>query len=439
MIKLITTLFLCGILFIVNAQQFKNGALQINLDEDGKTFIKATFVNQTWLRYNWNNPGSSVFGIPEKETFDVGLRRTRFQLIGQLTPRVLFYSQYGINNYNYISTRKAGAFFHDALCEYAVVPSKLHLGGGLHAWSGPGRFSAPAVVSFLGVDAPLFEQTTNDATDQFLRKLGFYAKGQVSRIDYRFAVAKPMAIQNSPLYIKEPDLYSNFSTRPPHLQFQSYVYFQFFDKENNILPYMAGTYLGKKKILNLGFGNLFQQKAMWRRNANKDTIYENLNLIAFDVFSEIPLSKNKNAINFYLASFFNKMGKGYIRSVGPMSPTNTFYGNTGTFNGSGSAFPMIGSGTTLYGQAGYLFKDSLFKSHGTILFYASSQFSKYERFKDKMLVYEGGLSWLIKGNNAKVTLAYQSRPIFSSNLSGEGIELKSARRGMLVMQYQIAF
>ena len=325
------------------------------------------------------------------------------------------------------------------MCEYAVIPTKLHLGGGLHAWSGPGRFSSPAVVSFLGVDAPLFEQTTNDATDHFLRKLGFYAKGQISRIDYRLTVAKPMAIQNSTLYIKEPDLYSNFSPRPPHLQFQSYVYFQFFDKESNILPYMVGTYLGKKKILNLGFGNLFQQKAMWRRNANKDTVYENLNLIALDVFSEIPLSKKKNAVNFYVASFLNKMGKGYIRSVGPMSPTNTFYGNTGTFNGTGSAFPMIGSGTTLYGQAGYLCKDSLFNSHGTMLFYAASQYSKYQRFKDNMLVYEGGTSWLIKGNNAKITLAYQSRPIFSSTINGEGTEIKSARRGMIVLQYQVAF
>jgi hypothetical protein len=74
-----------------------------------------------------------------------------------------------------------------------------------------------------------------------------------------------------------------------------------------------------------------------------------------------------------------------------------------------------------------------------MLFYAASQYSKYQRFKDNMLVYEGGTSWLIKGNNAKITLAYQSRPIFSSTINGEGTEIKSARRGMIVLQYQVAF
>ncbi len=52
--------------------------LKLNLNEDGSHYFKATLLNQIWFRYNQSNPGTHVLSEPKSETFDIGLRRTRY-------------------------------------------------------------------------------------------------------------------------------------------------------------------------------------------------------------------------------------------------------------------------------------------------------------------------------------------------------------------------
>lgn len=170
---------------------------QLNLNESGSNYIKFTGVAQTWVRNMQYNPGSTIFGASKTNGTDIGIRRYRVQFFGQLTDKVFFYSQFGENNFNNIADRKQGFFVHDAVGEYAIHKSKLSIGGGLTGWSGLSRFSSPAVGTLLGIDAPLFLQTTNDVTDQFLRKLSIYAKGKIGKLDYRINMSQPMAIQKS--------------------------------------------------------------------------------------------------------------------------------------------------------------------------------------------------------------------------------------------------
>src|SRR5947207_1776637 len=135
-------LFLCVPMF-GHAQfppKLKDG-LKTYLNSDSTSFIKLNFVSQTWTRFNDNNPGSTVNGQPEANTFDVGIRRVRLVLSGQLSKRVSFFFQFGQNSFNYLSTRKAGAFIHDATADYAFVPKKLSIGFGLQGWNGLGRSS----------------------------------------------------------------------------------------------------------------------------------------------------------------------------------------------------------------------------------------------------------------------------------------------------------
>src|SRR5688572_20643500 len=98
--------------------------LKFKLNDDGSRYLKWTFLNQVWLRYNESNPGTTVLGERAPETFDIGLRRTRIQFFGQLTEHVFFYTQFGQNNFNFLSqnagNRKLQVFFHDALGEYKV-------------------------------------------------------------------------------------------------------------------------------------------------------------------------------------------------------------------------------------------------------------------------------------------------------------------------------
>lgn len=432
-----------------NNPLLKDG-MYFRLNEEGTHYIRMTFLNQTWIRFNESNPGSTVFGNAKSETFDIGLRRTRLQLFGQLTDRVFFYMQFGQNNFNYTSPRKLGAFFHDVTMEYAFHKRSFSLGAGLTGWTGYSRFSSPGVASILGLDAPLFEQATNDINDQFLRKLSIFAKGKISKLDYRVVLSTPFTIDpsnfaasgnavptalGSQTYKGTNANISVFSTKPPEVVAHGYIMWQFLDEETNLIPYTTGTYLGKKRVFNIGAGFLHQSNAMWYKTAQGDTVQTAIQLFSADLYYDSPLNKEKGtAISFYGGYFQNNFGTNFVRNLGVMNPANGTIANKASFNGAGSAFPMEGTGNTVYIQAGYKFRDKLLGSHGTLLPYASFQTGNYQRFADRMNVYEAGVNWLINGHNSKLTLNYQNRPIFNADANGD--LRQTDRKGMLVLQWQ---
>lgn len=422
--------------------RFKDG-LKIYLNDDSTRYIKATGLAQIWFRYNDNNPGSTIYGTPKKETFDVGLRRVRYQIMSQVTKKVFFYTQIGINSVNSLSARKTGLFFHDVTAEYNIYKNYFTLGGGLNGWNGTARYTSSAVGAILGLDLPVIEEATNDVTDQFVRKLGVYAKGQIGRLDYRFSVSNPFPVQNAitpvaTLPTSETNT-SYYSTKAPDLQYQGYLFWQFLDKESNLLPYMTGSYLGKKRILNFGAGFAHQNNAMWYRNDFGDTISKPLQQFGTDIFFDYYLNKDKqNALTVYISYLNYDFGPNYIRNAGAMNTANGTNANT-SFNGAGNAFPLIGTGHAVYGQAAYLFKKDLLGRHGTLQSYVSAIYADYQKLKDPVLVYDFGINWIMNGNNSKISLDYQSRPVFNTNTNGDIIETKNARRGQLVLQYQVTF
>ncbi|MBP8114836.1 MAG: hypothetical protein KAY50_05725 [Chitinophagaceae bacterium] len=422
--------------------RFKDG-LKIYLNDDSTSYLKGIGMAQLWFRYNNNNPGSTIYGTEQSKTFDVGIRRARYQFLSQVNKKVFFYSHIGINNFNSISARKTPIYFHDATAEYAIYKNHFTIGGGLSGWNGTTRYTSSSVGNILCLDLPVIMETTNDVTDQFVRKLGVYAKGQLGKFDYRFSAANPFPVQNalSPVAaLSSVDTnVSFFSTRAPELQYQGYFMWQFLDKESNLLPYMTGSYLGKKRVFNIGSGFAFQNNAMWHRNTKGDTISTPLKQIGVDVFLDYYLNKEKqNAITAYVAYMNYDFGPNYIRNAGPMNMANGT-NSKGSFNGAGNSMPTYGTGQVIYAQTAYLFKHDLLKAQGTLQPYVSGMFANYEKLKDPVLVYDIGLNWIQDGQKSKISLDYQSRPIFNINATGEIEETKSARRGMLVLQYQVAF
>jgi hypothetical protein len=98
---------------------------------------------------------------------------------------------------------------------------------------------------------------------------------------------------------------------------------------------------------------------------------------------------------------------------------------------------MIGTGNTIYGQFGYKFKNNLLPENGTLQPYFTIQYSQFEKLKDPMILMDGGVNWLIHGTHAgKITLGYQSRPVFEKNTANEYVQ--TGRKGMAVLQYQIS-
>ena len=439
--------------------RFKDG-LKIYLSDDSVRYIKATGLCQIWARYEDNNPGSTVSGSPKKETFDIGLRRVRFQIMSQVTKHVFFYTQLGINSVNSLSARKTGLFFHDVTGEYSVLKNMLTIGGGLSGWNGTSRYSSSNVGSILGLDLPVVQEPTNDVTDQFVRKLGIYVKGKIKGFDYRVSLSNPFPVQNAltPVATLPPASIqtvtgtqtvitvpvgafntSYYSTKAPELQYQGYFMYQFLDKESNQLPYNIGSYLGKKRILNLGTGFAYQKDAMWYRTINFDTVYKPLQQFGVDVFYDSYLNKEKqNAITAY-ASFINyDFGPNYIRNITIMNTANGINASA-SFNGAGNGVPLIGTGQVVFAQVAYLFKKDLLKNHGTFQPYASVVYANYQKLKDPVILYDIGLNWVISGQNSKISLDYQSRPIFNTDSNGDIHETKNARRGQIVLQYQLMF
>ena len=186
------------------SQEQEKEELRLFLNHSGSHYIKATFLNQVWVRSNVSNPGTLALGVPTDHTVDFGLRRTRFQLYGQLNDHVFFYFQAGQNNFNYLAgqnatntgNRKTQFFIHDALAEYRTKngSDRLYIGAGLTIANGLSRFSQPSIGTIMSMDVPIFAQATVDATDEFSRKLSVYARGQVGRLDYRLVVSDPFPI-----------------------------------------------------------------------------------------------------------------------------------------------------------------------------------------------------------------------------------------------------
>jgi hypothetical protein len=430
-------LSLSALSFLASAQTLKDGKLTLN--PDGSRYVKLTLMNQAWARYNQSNNGTQLFGVSKPNTFDIGIRRFRLQFFGQLTDRVFIYSQVGLNNFNYLSDRKAGFFVHDATGDYAVVQNHLSLGLGLSGWGGLARFSSPSAGTILGVDAPLVEQSTNDVTDQFLRKLSFYAKGKVNKLDYRLGVASPMAFQKSPGYSATISRNANFSGRPPQPQFQGYLQWQFRDQESNATPYAVGTYLGKKRVLNVGAGFVVQPEAMWYKPAGtSDTLTQAMKQFAVDVFYDAPIDTTKGApsVSFYATAMHLDFGPGYLRNNGPMNPAAGGTVPANVLNGPGNAFPQYGTGNVFYTQLGYKFKDNLV-GETTFMPYVSYQYSRYSRLTDDMHYFDAGLNWLLAGHTAKFTLSYQNRPVYLTQATGDN--LADSRKGAVVLQYQVFF
>lgn len=418
------------------SKPFAYPELKHNFNADGSHYIKATVVGQFWTRYTDLNPGSTIEGTAANTAFDIGIRRLRLNLWSQFSDRMFFYVQFGQNNFDYLSKLNTGAFFHDAVGEYKVsLKNQLTLGTGLTGWSGLARFAAPSAGTILGLDAPLYQQVTNGITDQFLRKLSIYAKGQIGKLDYRVVLSSPMSAKNS--LVSFPALNQNaavFSLLPPKVQEQAYVNYQFFEKENNTLGYFTGTYHGKKKILNLGAGFINQNKAMWVLNSSNDTIFKSMFLWGTDLFAEIPLSERRNCISTYFAFTDYQMGKNFVRNLGVMNPANgTTTGST--FAGTGNAFPILGTGQTLFLQVAYKTKDNVV-GQSSFQPYSNVQYSKLQALKDPMLMYEAGINCLLSGDHhSKLTLGIQSRPVYETAANGDNV-LRS-HRAMAVMQYQI--
>jgi hypothetical protein len=119
-----------------------------------------------------------------------------------------------------------------------------------------------------------------------------------------------------------------------------------------------------------------------------------------------------------------------------MNPANG-NNNPTILNGAGNGFPMFGTGYISYVQIGYKFKNNLI-GKTSLMPYASLQHANYDRLQQPMNFWDGGVNWLLKGHNSKLTIAYQNRPVYQNAASTEKANLID-HKAAIILQYQVFF
>ncbi|KOY88149.1 hypothetical protein AD998_10460 [bacterium 336/3] len=434
---LLTWLIAIGLSPKVNAQgsEMYGKGIRINLDTTGKRYIRFITWHQVWMRYIDNNPGTTVNGLPEASTWDLGLRRSRFLWYTQISPRYLILAHIGINNQTFVNGGGSGTtgvggygvgkkpqlFLHDFWNEYQVVKDKLYLGTGLHYWNGVSRMASASTLNFLAMDAPIFNWPLIEETDQFARQFGIYAKGKLpigkKSLDYRVYLNKPFATPTPDATIQATPERA-YATNNNTGAVGGYFSFELADKESNVLPFFVGTYVGTKKVINVGAGFHLHPKATKSWNATESRFEgHDMQLFGVDFFADVPLNKEKGtAFTGYLLYQNMNFGKNYIRSIGIMNEgLPTPIGSIG--QGGGNADWRIGTGSLIYGEAGYLLPKSTLGSKGKLQVFATGTYKNLEYLADPALTYGAGFNYFIDGHHAKISLKYQSRSIYEGTFN----------------------
>jgi hypothetical protein len=420
---------------------------------DTTASIKVQLFAQLWARYNENNPGTLALGVPQDESFDIGIRRARVQAFARINDRASLFIHYGFNHFNYAyqsgGNRRIQAYFHDFFGEYRISDAnELKIGAGLAFVNGLSRFSQPAVIALPTLDGALFGQATSEQNDVTGRKLSITARGQIGPIDYRFALSDPMAVSLSGQTARPIAPQANFALNRRTLQQQGYVIYQFFDHEPHQVPNMAGTYYGTRRVFNIAAGVIYQPSAMWR-SRGADTVYEDLLLMAVESMYDAPINRYGTTLSAYAGLFHHNYGSNYLRYNGAMNTGTSIFTSDDstqlrplTQHGPswGNAFPMYGTGNVVYSHVG-IYIPRVIDAIG-IMPYVSTSLSWYDRLNRTLTdVYGIGCSMLLDGIRSRVTVELQNRPTFGIDISKDpfGVLVKGERRTQVALQYQVVW
>ncbi len=378
---ILVLLFLSINAFSQGSTEYGSG-LKVNLKEDGSKYMRFIAWNQIWFRSAQMNPGTIINGEEASSSTDIANRRLRILMYAQISPRYMILTHIGINNQTFTNGGATGTtgtggygqgkkpqlFFHDAWNEYAIVlPEKdkkfsFTLGAGLHYYMGLSRMTMSSTLNYLAIDAPIFNWPLIENSDQFARQGGLFAKGKYGKFEYRLSYNKPFATNLVPADASTSDLaVAVDNSGNTKWSKAGYVEYQFLDIESNVLPYKVGSYLGTKKVFNIGAG--FYNAPDATRTSVAGTVGKHdITLLSADVFVDMPIGKpeNKMALTAYSVFYDYDFGPNYLRNVGIMNVgvANLDFAGARALAGAGNAQATIGSGNIWYTQAGVLLPTS---------------------------------------------------------------------------------
>ncbi|MCZ8168755.1 MAG: porin [Flavobacterium sp.] len=431
------------------------GGLKFNLNTEGSKYMRFIAWNQIWARSSELNPGTMIGEQGATKQEDIGLRRLRILAYAQISPRYMIVTHIGINNQTFINGgaagsqntggygagKKPGLFFHDAWNEYAVVlpkenkPFSLSVGAGLHYYMGLSRMTMSSTLNYMTIDAPIFNWPLIENSDQFARQMGIFVKGKYNRLEYRMSINKPFATNVTPVNVTDPNVaVAVDNNNNARWSKAGYFEYQFFDKESNLLPFKVGTYLGTKKMFNIGAG-FYTAPSGTKTSVNGITERHDINLFSGDVFLDLPVGDKakKAAITAYSVLYDYDFGPNYLRNIGIMNEgvVDNTYSGTRALAGPGNLQPMVGSGTIWYTQAGYLIPNKDEKPKVRVQPFAAYTYKDFDALKKASSQFDIGTNFFLDGHHAKITAQYSTRPVYTA------VDKIDSYKGEILVQLQI--
>lgn len=288
--------------------------------------------------------------------------------------------------------RKLSIIFSRRLGQYQL--GKNHtIGAGLHYFNGISRLNNQSTLNMMTLDNNRQSWATIGLSDQFARHLGVFLKGKFGKLQYRLAVND--AVVNG-LDARTPvnsgeSIYGGsrlLGTKDAGKTFAGYFDYHFLEQESNFLPYKVGSYLGGKKVFNIGAGFFAHPNGSVVANSAGNLSGENVSIFAVDAFYDTPLSDDGSALTAYAVYQNNNYGKDYL-------------------------FSAYGTGTMLYGHLGYVLAGD--KNKTRYQPYISYGSNSYDATPNNRNLFGIGANAYFSGHNSKLTLEYKNQKFGTIN------------------------
>lgn len=371
----------------VEAQGLSNydGGMKVKLNDDGSKYFRII----SWVQ------GQAAYDFDAAENVNntsFKLKRARVLMYSQITDKFLILTHFGMDNLTSNSMDPLGQqsssqlFMHDAWAQYSITENHT-VGTGLHYFNGISRLNNQSTTTLLTLSGNRQSWSTLGLSDQFARHLGVFAKGNFGKLQYRVAIndavtngldARVDSLTNEAIYGGKRLL----GSKDAGFNYAGYFEYNFLDQESNFLPFKSGTYLGTKRILNVGGGFFYHPSGsvIYDDVSEKGFVGQDVRIIAIDAFYEAPLLGNNDAITAYATFQSNDYGTNYM-------------------------FSAYGTGNMVHSHLGYLFGGDVSKPRfQPFVSYTSNTYDAVSSNKNILGV---GANMYLSGHNSKISIEYK--------------------------------
>ncbi|OUS21520.1 hypothetical protein A9Q93_00820 [Nonlabens dokdonensis] len=389
--------FLLAFFFLATSLGFAQGSteytggMKVKLNESGSKYFRIISWAQFWAQHSDNETLNS-FGNEESD-LNFSVRRARVLMYAQVSKKFLILTHFGLNSQNAGNLHPVGKgdssqlFFHDVWGEWSLNDNHA-IGGGLHYWNGISRLNNQSTLNMLTLDNNRQSWATIGLSDQFARHMGVYFKGKFDRLQYRLSINESLtngldaggvpgidnATYNGREILGGKDAGKNFA---------GYFDYHFADQESNFLPYKVGSYLGSKKVFNVGAGFFYHPNGSVSLDGNNDFQGEDVAIFAVDAFYDAPVGDKGAAITAYATYQNNDYG------------TNFTLGQT------------YETGSMLYAHVGYVLPSENDKLK--IQPYLSASSRSIDAIDDNASRFGLGGNLYFSGHHSKLSLEYANQ------------------------------